>query len=214
MKHFVNVIFCDNHILVAEKQAGWLTQPDGSNHPDLETAAKDWLKEKFNKPGAVFLHALHRIDRPVSGLVLFARSSKALTRLNEEIRQGAIRRIYFAEVEGTIAHNGTLEHYLAHGCHRAIVSSPEKGCLARLSYHVEQSAHDRTLVRIELQTGRYHQIRAQFSAIRHPIIGDTKYGAQTGDGKSIRLHCASLIFIHPVTKKELSFHSNPHFPRS
>jgi 23S rRNA pseudouridine1911/1915/1917 synthase len=206
MKSSDSVIYCDNHILVANKPAGWLTQPDGTETPDLETHMKEWVKNKFHKPGAVYLHAVHRIDRPVSGLVLFARTSKALSRLNEQIRTGGVRRIYTADVEGVVAQKeGKLEHFLLHAEHRAVVSTKEKGQIAQLDYEVEQYLNHATRVKIELRTGRYHQIRAQFAAIGHPVVGDKKYGAQSGDGRMIHLHSAMLLFTHPVTKKPLHF---------
>src|SRR5271157_2830558 len=189
MKCSDNVIYCDNHILVADKPAGWLTQPDGSGTPDLETAMKDYIKKKYGKPGEVFLHAVHRLDRPVGGLVLFARTSKALSRLNEQVRDGAIKRTYLAEVEGVLeSKEGQLEHSLLHGDHRAVVSTAKDAKLARLHYRVESYKEYSSRVVIELQTGRYHQIRAQFSAIGHPIVGDSRYGAQGKE--TIHLHCA------------------------
>ena len=108
-----DIVFCDNHLLVAEKPAGWLTQPDDTDRDSLEVFAKAWVKREFSKPGEVFLHCIHRLDRPVSGLVLFARTSKALSRLNEASRAGEIQRKYLAEVEGIVAgKQGTLEHWL------------------------------------------------------------------------------------------------------
>lgn len=212
MKSSDSVIYCDNHLLVANKPAGWLTQPDDTESIDLENQMKEWIKNEFHKQGAVFLHVVHRIDRPVSGLVLFARTSKALSRLNEQIRSGTIRRIYIAEVEGILPHKeGELEHYLVHGDHRAVVSSQKDAKLAQLFYRVEEFKEHSTRVAIELKTGRYHQIRAQFAAIGHPVAGDIKYGAKRGDGKTIHLHSAALIFTHPVTKEELRFDSPPPF---
>lgn len=208
MKYSDSVIYCDNHILVANKPAGILTQPDDTKNPDLETQMKEWVKETFHKKGAVFLHCLHRIDRPVSGLVLFARTSKALSRLNEEVRANQIQRIYVAEVEGVLPNQeGELKHHLIHGDHRAIVSMQKGSKLCELKYCVERVEGHLTRVRIELITGRYHQIRAQFAAIGHPVVGDIRYGANHGDGRTIRLHSAKLLFTHPVTKEKLSFES-------
>jgi 23S rRNA pseudouridine1911/1915/1917 synthase len=200
-------LYSDNHLLVAVKPAGWLTQPDGSSTPDLETLMKEWVKKEKNKPGAVFLHAAHRLDRFAFGLVLFARTSKALSRLNEQMRAGTIRRIYVAEVEGTLIENeGVLEHYLTHEeYHAAVVAADHPGAKkARLSYVVEERLKTSTMVRVDLATGRYHQIRAQFSAIGHPILGDTRYGAKEEKEKS-HLQCATLIFQHPVTKEKKRF---------
>jgi 23S rRNA pseudouridine1911/1915/1917 synthase len=205
-----SILFCDNHILLASKPAGLLTQPDDSGDESLESFAKEWVKRQFQREGNVFLHCIHRLDRPVSGIVLFARSSKALSRLNEQSRQMEIQRLYLAEVEGILPQKiGKLDHYLIHGDHRAIIGKEgdKEAKHARLTYEVLHYMPHSTLVRVELETGRYHQIRAQFSAIGHPIAGDKKYGSKSGDGKIIRLHCAKISFEHPVTKELLTFES-------
>jgi 23S rRNA pseudouridine1911/1915/1917 synthase len=174
------IIFSDNHLLVASKPAGWLTQPDGSDTPSLEEFAKEWVKKEYNKPGNVYLHAIHRLDKPVCGLVLFARTSKALSRLNELSRDQEIQRIYTAEVEGILPEKeGRLDHYLIHGEHKALIGNEKTGKHARLTYVVTHFGERNTQVSIELETGRYHQIRAQFGAIGHPIVGDKKYGAKS-----------------------------------
>lgn len=200
----VEVLYVDNHLVVAAKPCGLLTQPDDSGAPNLEDSVKLWIKNEYQKKGNVFLHAIHRLDRPVSGLVLFARTSKALSRLNELVRLQEIQRIYLAEVEGMLTKkDGQLDHYLIHGDHRAILAKKDdpEAKHARLSYKTVKRKTHSTLVEIELETGRYHQIRAQFSAIGHPIVGDRRYGSQTGDGNSIRLHGQKLLFLHPVTKE-------------
>lgn len=204
------IVFCDNHLLVANKPAGLLTQPDEIGSDSLEDFAKQWVKKEYKKPGNVFLHAIHRLDRPVSGLVLFARTSKALTRLNELSRLMGIQRVYIAEVEGIVPQRiGRLDHYLIHGDHRAIIAraSDKEAKHARLEYQVKHFREHSTVVIIDLETGRYHQIRAQFSAIGHPIVGDRRYGSKLGDGQSIHLHCAELGLEHPVTKEVLTFES-------
>ncbi|MES2273215.1 MAG: RNA pseudouridine synthase [Chlamydiota bacterium] len=209
-ENFPEIIFSDNHLLVALKDAGLLTQPDDTGGDSLENRVKEWVKREFHKPGNVFLHAIHRLDRPVSGLVLFARTSKALSRLNEQSREGAIQRIYVAEVEGILsAREGRLDHYLIHGNHRAIVSTAleKEAKHARLTYEVIRYNPHTTLVSIELETGRYHQIRAQFSATGHPVVGDVRYGSKSGDGNGIHLHCASLALKHPVTQEILDVKS-------
>lgn len=202
------IIFCDNHLLVADKPSGWLTQPDESDRNSLENFCKEWVKKEYHKPGNVYLHAIHRLDRPVSGLVLFARTSKALSRLNEFSRAKEIRRLYTAEVEGILAPpTGTLEHYLIHGEHQALVANPShpEAKKATLTYRTIETKEHTTIVSIELETGRYHQIRAQFAAIGHPILHDRRYGAKTGAGDAIQLACTELFFAHPVTKEALSF---------
>jgi len=205
-KH-ADVLFCDNHILIAIKPPGMLTQPDMTTTPDLEGFAKKWVKHTYNKPGLVFLHAIHRIDRPVSGLVAFARTSKALSRLNEQIRNKKVTRHYLARVEGALSSHGILEHYLVHQEHFAEVSSPhaQGAKLARLSYTVLDHSSHSTLVYVTLETGRYHQIRAQFSAIGHPILGDRRYGSRQDQGHQISLQCVHLSFEHPVRHELLTF---------
>ena len=213
MKSFdsAEIVFCDNHVLIAAKPAGMLTQPSDSNDSNLESFAKNWVKKEYSKSGAVFLHCVHRLDRSVSGLVLFARTSKALSRLNEQMRNMEIQRVYMAEVEGILpkGKEGKLDHYLIHGDHKALVS--KEGALgakhARLTFQVIQAKSHSTLVQIELETGRYHQIRAQFSAIDHPIVGDKRYGSKADGGGEIRLHCFKIAFQHPVTKELLNFES-------
>ena len=210
----VEILFSDNHILVVLKPADLLTQPSDSNDESLEAFAKAWVKKEYHKEGEVFLHCIHRLDRPVSGLVLFARTSKALSRLNEQSRAMEIQRIYTAEVEGILPQKmGQLDHFLIHGDFRAIVAKEgaEGAKHARLTYQVLHYMPHSTLVRIELETGRYHQIRAQFSAVGHPIIGDKKYGSKSGDGSVLRLHCGQISFAHPVTKELLNFESPPPF---
>lgn len=201
--------FCDNHILVAEKPAGLTTQ-EGF---DLEI--KYWLKKKFQKPGNVFLEPIHRLDKPVSGLVLFARTSKALSRLQEEMRKKAIKKTYFALVEGNVPESeGSLEHFLLHDDFKArVVSVNDKnGKQARLHYKVLEKRKETTLIEIELETGRYHQIRAQFSFIGCPIVGDIKYGSLIPFKEfAIALHHGKLSFKHPVSSEFLTFTSKPLF---
>lgn len=207
------VLYVDNHLAIALKPCGMLTQPDDTDAPSLEAFVKLWIKREYQKQGNVFLHAIHRLDRVVSGLVLFARTSKALSRMNEQSRMQEIQRIYLAEVEGILTKKeGQLDHFLIHGDHRAIIAKKDdpEAKHARLSYKtVKQKAHS-TLVEIELDTGRYHQIRAQFSAIGHPIVGDRRYGSQAG-GDAIRLHGWKLLFQHPVTKERMAFETPANF---
>jgi len=193
-------IYCDNHLLILEKPAGISTQPE------FHEQAKAWGKQAFNKPGNIFLEPIHRLDRPVGGMVVFARTSKALSRLNESMRKGEIQKFYIALVEGEIGEEGTLEHHLLHGDHRALIAEPGEGRLARLSFVRKKVKGGKSLVQVELHTGRYHQIRAQFSAAGHPIVGDKKYGAKK-ESKAIALHHNKLILPHPVSKKRLTFQS-------
>ncbi len=202
------VLYADNHLVVAAKPCDMLTQPNGEDTPNLEEFVKTWIKKEYHKPANVFLHAIHRLDRVVSGLVLFARTSKALARLNEQSRLQEIQRVYLAEVEGVLSKkDGQLDHFLIHGDHRAIVAKKEDADAkhARLYYKTVKRKPHSTLVEIELETGRYHQIRVQFSAIGNPVIGDQRYGSHLGNDNAICLHGKKLAFEHPVTKELLTF---------
>lgn len=209
----MDVIFCDNHILVVSKPAGLSTQPHPGSDHNLTDQAKAWIKKKYDKPGKVYLEPVHRLDKPVSGLVLFARTSKSLSRLQEMMRQKSIRKTYFAWVEGTLPDaEGTLEHYLFHDEHRARIvnASHSQAKIARLSYKRLEQLKNHTYVEIDLETGRYHQIRAQFSSIGCPIVGDGKYGSASPSGTNkIALHHGRLKLTHPVTKEPLSFEQRP-----
>lgn len=200
--HTLDVIYEDNHQLVVNKPAGLLTQPSGTAQDSLEAQAKLWIKQRYNKPGNVFLEAVHRIDKPVSGLVLFARTSKALSRLQEAMREKKSKKLYMAMVEGTFEEKeGILEHFLIHDDHQARVTTSEKeGKLARLHYRVIKTEGNQTLLEIDLETGRYHQIRVQLSAIGHPILGDKRYGSTKPYHEgAIALHHYNLQIPHPIT---------------
>lgn len=193
-------IYCDNHLLVLEKPAGIVTQPD------FHELAKEWVKREFSKKGRVFLEPIHRLDKPASGIVVFARTSKALSRLNESLRNKKWRKFYFALVEGELPSEGRLEHYLTHGDFCAhVVDEKEPGAkLAMLTYERKKIEKGRSLIEVELLTGRYHQIRAQFGAIGHPIWGDGKYGSRTKK-ETISLHHHKIELVHPTTKETLTF---------
>ncbi len=209
----MKIVFVDNHLLVVEKPAGIPTQKTDKSTEDLESQAKEWVQKKFNKPGAAFLHAVHRLDSGVSGLVLFARTSKALARLNALMRERKMKKTYLAWVEREVPEKeGTLRHFLTHGEYRAHVVTPKhpEGKEALLNYRVLEQKKGKTCVEINLVTGRYHQIRAQFSAIGCPIVGDKKYGSQSAS-KAILLHHTRLEFVHPVTHADLVFVSKPAF---
>lgn len=205
----IKVIYEDNHLLVLNKPSGLLTQPTKLNSDSLETRAKKWLKKKYRKKGNVFLEAIHRIDRPTSGIVVFAKTSKALSRLMAAIRAKKTQKRYQAWVEG-VPHpsKATLEHYLVHDDYRAtVVSKNTRGSkLARLHYRVIRKEKNKALLEIDLETGRYHQIRAQLSQIGYPIIGDTKYGSKTKrKDKSIALNHSSMSIPHPTQGTIMTF---------
>lgn len=199
-----HILFADNHLLAVNKPAGLLSQDSGTGLRNLEDWAREWVRADKGKSGNVFLNAVHRIDRAVSGVVLFARTSKALARLNEEIRSRNCRKIYHALVEGTPSKKADqLVHWLSHEPHRAGVcrEGDEGAQRAVLSYHALKQSDHLTLLEIDLETGRYHQIRAQLAAIGCPIAGDEKYGAlQKSQNGDIALHHRRLEITHPTLK--------------
>lgn len=208
----IDLIFEDNHLLVLNKPPGILTQPSGTQQESLEQRAKIWIKENYHKKGNVFLEAVHRLDKPVSGVVVFGKTSKALSRLNAAIREKQTQKIYWAWVEGVIPEEeGFLEHFLIHDdFHGKVVSSHHPdGKKGELSFKVLQREKDRSMVEILLLTGRYHQIRLQFSAYGFPIFGDQKYGGQRQyDPEAIALHHRRLQLRHPVLQQDFSFEAS------
>lgn len=209
MSQELEVIFEDNHQLVLNKPAGLLTQPSGTDQASLESQAKMWLKDKYQKSGNVFLEAVHRIDKPVSGIVLFAKTSKALSRLNESLRDKKSHKVYLALVEGTVkSDQGTLEHYLVHDDFQARVVSKKdpQAKLAILHYRVIERKDNQTRLEIVLETGRYHQIRVQLAAMGHPILGDKRYGSHVPfKNDAIALHHFRLQVPHPITGELQTF---------
>ena len=203
------VLYEDNHILVANKPNNMLVQADTTGDVALEDLAKQYIKIKYNKPGAVFLNAVHRIDRPVSGVVVFARTSKALTRLNEQFRSKEIKKTYLAIVKNRPkVESATLEDYIRRDAKKnksfVCQKDAKDAKLARLSYTLIASSENYHLLEIDLHTGRHHQIRCQLSHMGCPIKGDLKYGAERSnkDG-GISLHARSVEFIHPVSKEQI-----------
>lgn len=203
-----DILYVDNHLLALNKPAGLVTQPSGAHEDSLESRAREWVRVTYAKPGAVFLEAVHRIDRPVSGVVLFARTSKALSRLNESVRGREVGKLYWAVVEGApAAAEARLEHWLVHGSHEArIVGGPGgEARQAVLEYRLVRQAGGLALLAVSLHTGRYHQIRAQLAHIGHPIVGDGRYGARSSlPGGAIALHHRELTIAHPVKHEPLT----------
>ncbi len=211
------ILYEDNHLLVVNKPAGLLTQPSGTEQDSLESHCKQWIKTKYNKPGQVFLHAIHRLDKQVSGIVVFARTTKSLTRLNAAMRQKSYKKCYLALVEkAPNAPEGILEHYLTHDDYQAnVVAKGHPGAkLSRLQYRILKEFGNYIVLEIELDTGRYHQIRAQLGAIGCPIVGDTKYGSTHPlPQRRIALHHARLELDHPVTQVHLLFEAPWNFSK-
>ncbi len=205
----IEVLFEDNHILAVNKPSGALAQGDKTGDQPLVEVAKAYLKEKYNKPGDVFLGIPHRLDRPTSGVLLFARTSKSLSRLNAMFKAKEIKKTYWAVVKKRPAkEQDTLVHYLFKNQQKNKTTAKTKpfgkALESELSYEVIGASNHYTLLEINPRTGRHHQIRAQLSAIGSPIKGDTKYGFdRPNPDRSIHLHARRVQFIHPVRKEEL-----------
>jgi 23S rRNA pseudouridine1911/1915/1917 synthase len=212
----VQVLYEDNHIIAINKACGELMQSDITNERTLVDDMKDYLKEKYNKPGNVFVGLPHRLDRPTSGVVLLAKTSKALERLNEMLSQrNQIRKTYWAVVnKRPPKYADTLEHYLKKNQEKNksyAYTDPVPGAkYARLSYRHVASLHRYHLLEIDLYTGRHHQIRAQLSTLNMRIKGDLKYGfPRANKDRGIYLHARKLEFIHPVKKVPVTILAEP-----
>ena len=205
----LRILHEDNHCLAVDKPAGLLVQADRTGDPTLLDAAREYLRSKYQKPGNIFVAAVHRLDRPVSGVVLLARTSKAATRLAEQFRDGHVEKIYLTLVEARPPENAaTLEHHLVKdaAANRVRVAKPgEPGArLARLRYRVLDTCPGGTLVEVRLETGRSHQIRVQLASIGCIVVGDLRYGSQRGLGNWIALHAAELAFAHPTRGERIA----------
>jgi len=206
----MQIIYQDNHLLVVNKPAGQLVQGDQTGRSTLLEEAKTWLKETFNKPGNVFLGLVHRLDRPASGVVVLARTSKAAARLSEEIRSRRPRKGYWALVKGEVPERGQWIDRLERDEYTSRVVVAQAGKEARLSYSRLKYERGISLVEIDLETGRHHQIRVQFANRGFPILGDRRYGSvQTFAGDSIALHARRMIIVHPILHKEMLFIADP-----
>ena len=206
------IIFIDNHLIAVTKPAGLLTQPDRNTDESLIDQTRQWIKEKYNKPNNIFLGLVHRLDRNVSGVVLFARTSKAASRLSKQFREGTPKKHYRAIVLGKLKEeHTTLVHYLRkEKSLRATVFPRETPTAKRseLSYEVINALENKSLLEVSLSTGRFHQIRAQMAFIGHPIIGDVKYGApEPLPSQEIALYAHKLVFSHPVSNEEITLTS-------
>ena len=206
----MEIVYIDNHLLAADKPHNLLTQPSGTERDSLEAQAKLFIKNEFHKPGNVFLEAVHRIDKQACGIVLFARTSKALSRLTEQIRNGSCRKIYRALITGRMPKDeGVLEDWLIHDDFKAVVASPgsDGAKRATLCYRLLETRPDgHSLLEIQLETGRYHQIRAQLAHAGCPIVGDDRYGSREPyKNGAVALQHASLTILHPITKEQITF---------
>ena len=207
----LNVIYEDNHIIVVEKKVNIPSQADKTGDIDMLTLVKEYIKEKYNKPGQVYLGLVHRLDRPVGGVMVFAKTSKAAARLSEEVRNKTFKKKYLVIVDGKMEkEKGTLEDYLLKNerlnMSKVVKETQKNSKLAKLDYEVLKYDEKLNLsvLKINLHTGRHHQIRVQLSSRGHSIYGDQKYGTR-GRSKQICLWAYELLLVHPTTKEELTF---------
>ena len=211
----LNVIYEDNHIIVVEKMVNVPSQGDKTGDEDMLTIIKAYLKEKYNKPGDVYLGLIHRLDRPVGGVMVFAKTSKAASRLSNQVREKNFSKKYLVIVDGRMeSDTGVFEDYLLKNertnTSKVVDKNTKNAKLASLDYEVLKynSEINLSVVKVNLHTGRHHQIRLQFSSRGHSIYGDQKYGTR-GRGKQICLWAYELQFNHPITNERLTFNCMP-----
>ena len=211
MKDKLEVLYEDNHIIVVFKPENVLSQSDDTNDLDMLTIVKKYIKEKYNKPGNVYLGLVHRLDRPTAGIMVFAKTSKAASRLSNEIRCGNLKKEYYAVVnDNNLEDKGILIDYLHKDeNNNSSIATKENGKYAELEYVVleKDKKNNLALVDIYLKTGRHHQIRVQFASRGHALYGDQRYGKE--DKKQLALFAHSLEFTHPVSKEVLKFNMKP-----
>ena len=201
----INIIYEDNHLLVVEKPINIPVQKDNSNDEDFLTILKEYIKEKYNKPGNVYLGLVHRLDRPVGGIMVFAKTSKCASRLSEQIRSKKLKKTYYAVVEGKICNSGTFVDKLKKDEKTNFTKVSPEGKEAILHFKRIDTKDNLSLVKIDLETGRSHQIRVQFSSRNYPLYGDKKYNSNSKEEKEIALFAKEISFYHPTTKKLLNF---------
>ena len=211
----LKVIYEDNHIIVVEKKPNIPSQADKTEDLDMLTIVKSYIKEKYQKPGNVYLGLVHRLDRPVGGIMIFAKTSKAASRLSNEVREKVFKKKYLAVVDGKLdKKEGILEDYLykdeRNNISKVVKKEKKNAKYAKLEYKdlKYNPLKDLSLLEINLHTGRHHQIRVQLSNMNHSIFGDQKYGTR-GKGKQIALWAYELTIVHPVTKQEMTFKDLP-----
>lgn len=207
--NFPEILYEDNHLLAVLKSAGVLTMGDDTGDETMADIAREYLRVRYNKPGNVFLGVVHRLDRPVSGVLLFARTSKAASRLSDQFRKGSVRKLYHAVVDGPVREpEATLTDWLIKDSDSNFVRNVSKSTPGAkesiLKYRVLSSDGAQTHLEVEPLTGRSHQIRVQLASRGMPVIGDVKYGSNTELGHEILLHAKSLEFDHPTKKNRVN----------
>lgn len=205
----INILYEDNHLLVVVKPCNMPVCLDESNDNDLLSTLKVYLKEKYNKPGNVYLGLVHRLDRPVMGIMVFAKTSKAAGRLAKQINDKKMKKTYYAVIQGIPLKKDTLTDYLLKNekNNTSFVTNDKQGKLAILNYELVKSVNNLSLVKINLVTGRHHQIRVQFASRGYPLYGDHKYNKDfiSDNNTDIALVAKKLEFMHPITNEELKF---------
>jgi len=210
----LEILFEDNHLIIINKKPGELSQGDKTNDPTLSEKVKIFLKERDKKKGNVFLGIIHRLDRPTSGIIIFSKTSKALSRMSEQFKKHEVSKTYWAVTKKMTKKSGRLENYLlknqsqnkSYVCNGTVNGAK----LAILCFKKILDLKNFSLININLETGRHHQIRTQFSQMGYPIKGDLKYGyKRPNKNKSIHLHSRKVSFIHPVSKKMVEIIANP-----
>ena len=211
----LEIIYEDNHIIVVKKQPNIPSQADKTEDIDMLTLIKKYIKEKYNKPGNVYLGLVHRLDRPVGGVMVFAKTSKASARLSEQVRDKIFKKKYLAVVDGKFEPTaGTLEDYLykdeRNNISKVVNKDKKNAKFAKLDYETlaYNELKNLSLIKVNLHTGRHHQIRVQLAHADHSIFGDQKYGTR-GQGKQIALWAYELSILHPITKEEMTFKCLP-----
>ena len=211
----LKILYEDNHIIVVEKPPNIPSQGDKTEDEDMLTLIKNYIKEKYHKPGNVYLGLIHRLDRPVGGVMIFAKTSKAAGRLSEQVRNKTFKKSYLAIVDGKVTKTkGTLEDYLIknqkNNISKVVKDTTKNAKYAKLEYEVinYRPETNLSLIRVLLHTGRHHQIRVQLSHFGHSICGDQKYGTR-GRGKQISLWAYQLTIEHPITKEVMTFTDLP-----
>lgn len=205
----LNILYEDNHIIVAIKPAGILSQADHTNAPDMLSILKEYIKNKYHKEGNVYLGLVQRLDRNTSGIMVFARTSKAASRLSEQIRNHDVFKKYLAVIEGIPQKEQTLSNYLKKDekLVKSFVTTEKNGKLAVLDYQLIASINNYSLINVLLHTGRHHQIRVQMANINHPLVGDHLYGSKINC--KYHLHAYYLTFVHPISKEVMKFTNLP-----
>ena len=224
ISHLLDILYEDNHLLGLNKPAGWPTTHFDGVEETVDRLAKAYLKEKYQKPGNVFLGVVHRLDKPTSGVLIFARTSKAAARLSEQFKKGEAEKVYWAVVYekaspsprpspaegegGKLGESGSMDDFLFHDdmAHQVkVVSKETPGSKhAQLRYTVKARAEGKLLLELRPQTGRKHQLRVQLASRGHPILGDVKYGSPVSYGTFIALHARSLTVLHPITSEPIT----------